>query len=71
MKDHHKNYGFFRNASAAVRDSIVKNICDNYGITREEMSAEIFGEGAHHLLEYLTDPVRSTVRLLMKIEGFA
>ncbi|MNG33900.1 hypothetical protein D3C84_1202570 [compost metagenome] len=50
---------------AAILDAIAKNI----GVTPQEAYAEIAGEEAEHLLDYMVDPHRSATSVLMQRHG--
>jgi hypothetical protein len=71
MTNAQKTYGFLRNADARVRDQIIGNITSHYGISRSEAFDEVTDPDAEHLLDYLTEPVRSATRVLMQRAGIA
>ena len=48
---------------------ILDAIAEHYGIRRTEAYSEVTGEGAEHLLEYMTEPHRSAARVLMQRYG--
>jgi hypothetical protein len=71
MTNAQKTYGFLRSADDRVRDQIIGNITSHYGISRSEAFDEVTDPDAEHLLDYLTEPVRSATRVLMQRAGIA
>lgn len=54
-----------------TRTGILDAVAVHYGTKRAEILSELIGEGAEHLLEYLTEPTRTKVLGLMQERGFA
>jgi hypothetical protein len=50
---------------AKTKARILENIANHYGISPEEALEEVTGDGAEHLLDYLTGPVRAAASALM------
>ena len=71
MKNSEINKKFLNITDDAVVTRVLTNIAKNYKISRPEALAEVLDADAEHLCEYLVEPERSAVRLLMKRHGLA
>lgn len=61
---------FLAATDAKAKAAILDNIAQHYGITAAEAFDEVTGEGAEHLLDYVTGPERAAARVLMQRRGF-
>jgi hypothetical protein len=50
---------------AKPKAEILENIANHYGISVQEALEEVTGEGAEHLLDYMTGPTRAVASALM------
>jgi len=66
MKNSQVNQEFLARADDATRREILESIARHYGISQKEAFNEIVGENAEHLLDYLVEPIRSAVSVLMQ-----
>jgi len=57
---------FFALTDVKVKNDVLGNIATHYGITRAEALAEVTGDEAESLLDYLTGSVRTATHVLMK-----
>lgn len=53
------NTQFLASISKSIKQIILKNIADHYGITPEQAYNEVIGEDAECFLEYMTEPERA------------
>jgi hypothetical protein len=65
------NARFLAVIDTKTRAEILANIARHYVITSDEAEAEITGQDAEHILDYLTGTPRLAVRVLMKRHGMA
>ena len=65
------NADFLNSTDKGTKTAILSNIAKHYGITNDEALEEVTGEGAEHLLDYVTGPERAAAHLIMKRQGFA
>lgn len=63
------NANFLGTLKEHVQSRILGSIAGHYGITQDEAYAEVTGAEAHHLLEYLEEPRRSSTAALMRQHG--
>jgi hypothetical protein len=66
MKNQKINQEFLARTDDATRREILESIARHYGISQKDAFNEIVGENAEHLLEYLVEPIRSAVSVLMQ-----
>jgi aminopeptidase C len=66
MENQKINQEFLARADDATRREILESIARHYGISQKEAFNEIVGENAEHLLDYLVEPIRSAVSVLMQ-----
>jgi len=66
MENQKINQEFLARTDAATRREIFESIARHYGISQKEAFNEIVGENAEHLLDYLIEPIRSAVSVLMQ-----
>lgn len=71
MTNAQKNAAFLAAIDADTRNLIISNIAGHYGITPNEIHNEITGDGAEHLLDYVTGPERAATSVLMQRHGMA
>lgn len=62
---------FFAVTDAATKAEVLANIAKHNGIGEQEALAEVTGDEAEHLLDYLTGSARAAVSALMKRHGLA
>jgi hypothetical protein len=60
---------FLAAIDAKTKDAVLNNIATNYGISPSEAFAEVTDNVAEHLLDYLTEPVRTATKVLMARHG--
>ena len=63
------NHRFLSTLDSKTKGVILANIANHYGTTTDAILSEVTGEGAEHLLDYITGPIRSTVHLMMRQKG--
>jgi aminopeptidase C len=51
---------------AKTKSEVLGAIAEHYGISPQEAYAEVVSDGAEHLLDYLTEPIRSAVNVLFQ-----
>ena len=59
------NKGFMDAVHPKVRARIIESIAERYGITQGQAFDEVTQPEAEHLLDYLTEPVRTATGVLM------
>lgn len=57
---------FFAATDAKTKSDVLSNIAERYGITSAETYAEVTGDAAESLLDYVTGPARAAVSVLMQ-----
>ena len=57
---------FLNSTDSRVKNEILTNIANHYGITTEEAYEEVTDEEAESLLDYLTGNIRSAVSVLLQ-----
>lgn len=60
---------FFAVIDAHVKTAILENISENYGISESEALEEVTNNVSEHLLDYLTEPIRTATKVLMARHG--
>lgn len=65
------NRAFLAASDAKTKSAVLESIAKHYGISQDSAFDEVIGEGAEHLLDYLTEPTRSATRVLMQRHRFA
>ena len=65
------NSRFLAATDTKTRSQILGAIAKHYGIDTQAAYAEVIDEDAEHLLDYLTEPVRSAARVVMARHGFS
>ena len=65
------NKTFLEVTDGKTRFEILKAIAKHYGITADQAFKEVIDADAEHLLDYLTEPIRSSARIVMKRHGFS
>lgn len=65
----HLNQTFLHVIDTAAKRDILASIAAHYGITEHEAYAEVTDEDAEHLLDYLVEPQRGAVSVLMQRYG--
>lgn len=63
------NAVFLSVIDADAKAEILGSIAKHYGISPETALAEVTGEGAEHLLDYIVEPLRSAASVLMQAHG--
>ena len=63
------NAKFLSVTDARTKQAVLANIAKHYGISQQEAFDEVTGEGAEHLLDYVTGTERAATHLLMKRHG--
>lgn len=71
MSNGQKTMAFFSSIDFKTQGAILAAIATHYGISSVEAFEEVTDNEAEHLLDYLTNEVRTATRLLMKRHGFA
>jgi len=71
MKNAHINTLFLNSIDKASRNEILQSMATHYGITQREAMSELVNEDAEHILDYLTEPVRSAAHVLMQVHRLA
>lgn len=69
MPDTNRNAEFLSTVNNATKNMILKSIATHYGITPEAAYAEVVGEQAEHLLDYMIEPQRTATSALMQQLG--
>ncbi|MNG20791.1 hypothetical protein D3C84_1050760 [compost metagenome] len=64
-----RNVQFLSRIDSETKSSILQSIASHIGITPQEAYAEVAGEEAEHLLEYMVEPQRSATSALMQRHG--
>ena len=65
------NSRFLAPTDTKTRSQILGAIAKHYGITADQAFNEVINEDAEHLLDYLTEPVRSAARVVMARHGLS
>ena len=65
------NSRFLAATDTKTRGQILGAIAKHYGITADQAFNEVIDEDAEHLLDYLTEPVRSAARVVMARHGLS
>ena len=65
------NSRFLAATDTKTRIQILGAIAKHYGITADQAFNEVIDEDAEHLLDYLTEPVRSAARVVMARHGLS
>ncbi len=60
---------FLAVTDAETKAEVLANIARHYGISEQEALAEVTGEEAQHLLDYVTGSARAAVCALMQRHG--
>ena len=60
------NQVFLDAADSKTNGEILESIAKAYGISAQEALTEVVGDEAEHLLDYLAEPLRSAVSVLMQ-----
>lgn len=60
------NRAFFAATDAKTKSEVLESIAKHYGISQQEAFEEVTDDHAEHLLDYLTEPTRSAVSVLMQ-----
>lgn len=63
------NKAFLERINKATRADVLGTIAQHYQVTIDDALEAVTDDGAEHLLEYLTGPTRSAVRVLMQRHG--
>lgn len=63
------NAQFLAIIEANSKAEILANIAKHYGITAQEAQDEVTRDDAEHLLDYMVEPQRSAVSVLMQAHG--
>ena len=64
-----RNTQFLSAIDGDTRAAILDSIAAHYGITSEKAYAEVTGDQAEDLLDYLAEPLRGATSALMKRRG--
>lgn len=74
MTNQQRNKQFLNLISESARDEIITSIAKHYGTGKDKIIAELTdNENAHHLLEYMVEPLRTSTSMLMQqhqLRGF-
>ena len=57
---------FFQLTDSKTIDTVLGCIASHYGISEEEAKEEVLDDEAESLLDYLVEPVRSAIYVLMQ-----
>ena len=57
---------YLNSTDLKVKNEILSNIANHYGITNEEAYEEVIDEEAENLIEYVTGNIRSAVSALIQ-----
>ena len=60
------NRAFLAATDAKTKTAILESIAKHYGISQQNAFDEVVDDGAGHLLDYLVEPTRSAVSVLMQ-----
>ena len=63
------NRAFLAATAPHTKRAILDSVATHYGISQQSAFDEVVGDEADHLLEYLTEPTRSAVSVLMQRQG--
>lgn len=66
MNNSERTTKFLSVITAEAKDMILKSIAAHYGVTKDEIYAELTDPEAEHLLEYMVEPHRSAAHIVMK-----
>lgn len=61
-----KTKAFLATTDAKTKADVLENIAKHYGISQADALKEITDPDAEHLLDYVTEPTRSAVSVLMQ-----
>lgn len=64
-----RNKEFLDVVDAKTKAEIINSIAVHYDRTPEVILEEVTGADAHHLLEYMVEPMRSATSVLMQRHG--
>ncbi|WP_087864229.1 hypothetical protein [Comamonas thiooxydans] len=70
MANHEINAKFLQVIGAADAASILNSIATHYGESVDAIRAEVTGEGAENILDYMTGPERAAAHVLYQMHGF-
>ncbi|MEZ8295826.1 hypothetical protein AB6D11_18555 [Vibrio splendidus] len=65
------NQQFLQAISKEAQDEILAAIAKHYGTDASTILNEVTSEEAEHLLEYMTEPLRSSTYIMMQQHGLA
>ena len=71
MTNAKKTMMFFAVTDTKTKGEVLANIARQYGISQEAALAEVTGDEAEHLLDYVTGPARGAVSVLMRRHNLA
>lgn len=60
------NRAFFTATDAKTKSEVLDSIAKHYGFSQQEAFDEVVSAEAKHLLDYLAEPTRSAVSVLMQ-----
>lgn len=60
------NQAFLAATDAKTRTDVLEAVAKHYGISKQQALAELVNKDAEHLTEYLIEPIRSSVSVLMQ-----
>ena len=69
MKNAQLNRGFLAAIDNKTKDEILAAIAEHYGISTQDALGVVTDDEAEHLLDYLVEPMRSAVSVLMQRRG--
>ena len=71
MTNEQINRDFFAAIDDKTKSEVLEAIAKHYGISQQEALEEAVDGEAEYLLDYLTEPTRSAVSVLMQRHGLA
>lgn len=69
MRHGEANAALLAAVDAKIKDAILANIANHYGIKPEQAMSEVTGEAAVSILDYVTGPMRAAVSMLRRQHG--
>lgn len=66
MKNSKQTIAFLNSVDVKVKNEILKNIANHYGITTDEAYNEVTDEDAENLLDYVTGTERAATSVLFQ-----
>lgn len=66
-----RNEEFLSSVDSKTKASILNSIGEHYQVSTDDVIAEVTGDDAANLLDYMVEPQRSATAVLMQRHGFS